>query len=320
MPYLDFEINVKRAFNNVLQNFKNNEKKSERVELENYYQEKKTIIEEAIKEFLKIGDIERLEITRHLMKGGKKFRGFLALLVCDALNGSTERALDAAVAIELVHSSSLAHDDIMDLDEKRRGDFAAWVKFGLTKTILILHYLIPHAQLMIRKYGMAALETAIKTWETVVKGQIKDILMQETSAYETVAFLKTGGLFAGAATLGAIAAEREDFMDIASEYGRKFGFAYQIADDIVDLNKYIKREISSTPTLNAFIRFLGYSSQFNDKIIDIAFGKLDKGIRATVGLVKQFPDSKYKILLEKFPTFCVAQMLNEAKLNFNSRF
>ncbi|OYT59469.1 MAG: hypothetical protein B6U75_03780 [Desulfurococcales archaeon ex4484_217_1] len=56
------------------------------------------------------------------LKRGKKLRGILTLLICEELggNGNVERALDAAVAVELIHNASLIHDDIIDGDEIRR--------------------------------------------------------------------------------------------------------------------------------------------------------------------------------------------------------
>jgi len=90
-----------------------------------YYQSRKAMIDKAVREFLEKEGL--LDVSPTPLEG-KRLRGVLSVLVCEALGGKPEDALDIAVAIELAHAASLDADDIVDMDIVRRGKPATWVR------------------------------------------------------------------------------------------------------------------------------------------------------------------------------------------------
>jgi len=301
------------------------------VELESYWEEKRKLINEAIKDFITANyEGEAVNVSRHILFGGKRLRGVLCLLVCEALGGRAEDALDAAVAIELVHSASLAHDDIIDQTETRRGRPAAWVLFGLAKTVLVPHVLITHGLMMLRKYGLSAVYMALECWNEVARGEIHDVFSGRgfsEGIYTMIAGAKTGALFGLACALGAVAAKKRGWRRIASEYGRALGLAFQVADDIVDASRLRKGDWSVTiinPSLPAFLAYISKGRmealmKEEKDMVDRALSKLEVLVDRAVRYARQFPESKYRPLLEELPQFAVRKMLSEVQMSFGVR-
>jgi len=127
------------------------------------------------------------------LKRGKKLRGILTLLICEELGGNVERALDAAVAVELIHNASLIHDDIIDGDEIRRNKLSFRKRYGISAAIIIGHYLVSLGLMLFRKYGWRAIEVFNRAWINIVKGGIADITRSSSfdeKIYKVIAKLK----------------------------------------------------------------------------------------------------------------------------------
>ncbi len=157
------------------------------------------------------------------------------------MGGRPEDAMNAAIALELVHAASLSIDDIIDEDVERRGMPSSWVINGIKDTVMVSNLLIPHAISMVKVYGRKAIDKVIETWWQISKGEIWDVhgppIEDVERAYEAILEAKTASLFALAAYLGALAAGRDDKAEIAWRYGFLLGKAYQIADDLADMDK-----------------------------------------------------------------------------------
>ncbi len=202
------------------------------VEVVKYLEDRRRLIDKWIKSFLeKTYNGATLDISKYITEGGKRLRGILAVAFCEALGGRVEDARNAAIALELVHASSLALDDIIDEDVERRGRPSAWVNKGIKNTILITNLLIPRSILLVKVYGISAMKAVLKVWEEMTLGEILDT---RGGDYEKVIELKTASLFAIASFLGSLAAGREELKEKAWRYGFLVGKAYQIADDMVD--------------------------------------------------------------------------------------
>jgi len=285
------------------------------------------MIDRAVKEFL---EKEELDVSPTPL-GGKRLRGVLALLVCEALGGKAEDALDGAVAIELAHAASLDADDIVDLDVLRRGKLATWALKGITRAVIGTHGLVATALNLIRKYGFEAVEIFTDTYMKMVKGEAKDVL--RGGPYEAIVGAKTASLWAAASVLGALASNKKDHLKLAMDYGYATGMAFQIADDIVDVLKLVEQgkilDIIKSPSAVAFIAFVGLESMLRlspfevirrglgyleDQVRMKAMEKLDQWIRSAQGYASQFPDSEYKKLLTEYPTFAVNMMFEEGGL------
>ncbi|OYT51868.1 MAG: hypothetical protein B6U76_10510 [Desulfurococcales archaeon ex4484_217_2] len=216
-----------------------------------YYVSRKKLIEDRMKKIISLTtksdhifkETEAYDMIMYGIHGGKKLRGVLTLLTCEALGGNLDKALDAAAAVEFVHNASLIHDNIIDGDEERRGREGFWKRYGVTAAIISGHYLISLSLSIFRKYGWKAVEAFNRAWMNTLRRGIVDIWRGKTldeKLYKVIAKLKTGKFFAIASLMGAIAAEKEEYEKIAYMYGSQLGFAFQIADDIVDLVKLQK--------------------------------------------------------------------------------
>ncbi len=268
------------------------------------WDEYRGIIDARINELLTyLPEAELVHASKYICSGGKRLRGFLTMVIAKELGGDPWKALDAAVAVELVHASSLALDDIIDLDYERRGRPSAWIAIGVSKTVMVSNLLIPYAQqLLLRRYGGLALELSIRAWLDVSRGEVCDAFGENACSIDYIELikLKTGSLFRLSAELGALASGRLETLRDVSLYGELLGTAYQIADDIVDYIQNGEKEFS----LKLFSKWCNGS-------ISKALEKL----RKLVEQVEDYAASKLgSPLLASIPRFTVNKMLSQVNL------
>jgi geranylgeranyl diphosphate synthase type I len=209
-------------------------------------------IDREIEESLKTIDPSVLcEASEHLIKaGGKKLRPSLVVLSCEAVGGRTEDALKTAAAIELIHTFSLIHDDIMDKDEMRRGKPSVHVLWGEPMAILAGDTLFSKAFETVLETDMTnvppkrtvnALKTVVDSCIKICEGQALDIgfegkLDVKEEEYMEMIYKKTAALIAAATKAGAIlGGGNDEQIEALSEYGRLIGLAFQIQDDYLDV-------------------------------------------------------------------------------------
>ncbi len=186
-----------------------------------------------------------------LNRGGKRWRPFFLLLVCDALGGDLEKCKDLTAIPEVVHNGTLMVDDIEDMSETRRGEPCTHKKFGEDIAInagnamyyLPLLVLLKNTSKFDHKTLVRMYETYTKEMINVSCGQATDIAWHKGLAnadnlsedeYLQMCAYKTGCLARMAAKLGAIAAGAED--DVVEKIGRlaeSIGVAFQIQDDVL---------------------------------------------------------------------------------------
>jgi geranylgeranyl diphosphate synthase type II len=187
-----------------------------------------------------------------LLAPGKRLRPLLVLLAAEACGGSDEAALPAAGAVEMVHAYSLIHDDLpaMDDDDLRRGLPTCHKKFDEATAILAGDALLTLAfQVLAEGYPPATAaaccrELAIAAGAAGMVGGQADDLAGERGT-EGIKFLeslharKTGALFRASLRLGVLSARGErpepQLLQIMENYGRCFGLAFQITDDLLDV-------------------------------------------------------------------------------------
>jgi geranylgeranyl pyrophosphate synthase len=276
-----------------------------------YIESRKIYIETELEKTVKGYEGEVLEIINYMSRGGKRFRGILTILICETLGGRAEDALDAAVAIELVHAASLALDDIIDFDIIRRGSLTSWIRYGISKTVLISNMLIPKAQLMIERYGFDALIKVIEAWLQATSGEVIDIFGPGSSVagYETLARLKTGSVFKASTFLGARAARAgKNFEDLSASFGENLGILYQIADDLVDI--LLGKVDERTHGIKMFIEWLG--GGVREEIIEKALTKISSYIKKLEAMISRYPENRYKDYLSIIPRYMAYSMLKEA--------
>jgi geranylgeranyl diphosphate synthase, type I len=177
--------------------------------------------------------------------GGKTFRPALVLLAAKAVGGTTEQALPAACAAELVHNFSLLHDDVMDGDLTRRHRPACWTVFGSSAAILAGDALLTLAFHVLADAERSEVATGMRTLSPVlydlVEGQCADISFEERADVDLaecvrMAAGKTGALLGGACSLGAIfgGGDREQVGRLR-EFGEHLGLAFQFVDDLLGI-------------------------------------------------------------------------------------
>lgn len=186
---------------------------------------------------------------RHsLLAPGKRLRAVITLIAARSLGGKIEDALDAACAIEMIHTSSLVFDDLPAMDDAdlRRGLPTAHAKFGQDIAILAGIGLINGAYEVVakskaldaeRRMEILRIITRAVGWQGLVHGQALDLSSGDnTASVDAIHEGKTGVLFIAAAECGGVAAEEctdEDRRALRS-YGRALGLAYQAYDDVLD--------------------------------------------------------------------------------------
>ena len=214
-----------------------------------YYSE---LIEHALKESLPVEKMSEkvLRAMRYsLLSGGKRIRGMITLACYELFSDKIEKALPAAVAVEMVHAYSLIHDDLpcMDDDDIRRGKPSCHIAFGesiallagdalLTKGLAILSEIqdVNSALRCITILGDAA------GFQGMVRGQELDISLCDKKSIKRndlnkIYSLKTGKLYTAAAAMGSIIGKSsdEDLLTI-EEAMKKIGLVFQIVDDMLD--------------------------------------------------------------------------------------
>lgn len=228
--------------------------------------------------------------------GGKRIRPFLTLLVCDVLGGDIEKAMPYAVAVELVHTYSLIHDDLpaMDNDDYRRGKLTNHKVYGEARAILSGDALLTYAFEVIANNSAMSDSDNIKAIRILAEasgafgmigGQEIDLKTEQTKNYDTLIkmhSLKTGALIRGAAMLGVLAAGRgedQKLLKAAKTYGDAIGLTFQIVDDILDFTKtYVELGKSNSDERNGKTTFLTFMRP--EEAFDKAVGVTADGTRA----------------------------------------
>jgi len=226
--------------------------------LARYLEERRLQVDEALGRYLpEAGDHpkEIHEAVRYsVFAGGKRLRPILVLAAAEAAGGQVEHALPAAAAIELIHTYSLIHDDLpaMDDDDFRRGRPTCHKVYGEALAILAGDALLTQAFILLSGEspapgiaGPARLRVINEIAQAagsrgMVGGQVVDILQEDREVdLATLLYLhthKTGSLIRACLRVGGIISSAgSEQMEALTRYGDRIGLAFQIVDDILDL-------------------------------------------------------------------------------------
>ncbi len=204
-----------------------------------------TRVEAALKAALTAEDPFLNEVAGHLIDaGGKRLRPALTLVAAAAVGSDGAAADDAirgGVATELVHIGSLYHDDVMDEADTRRGVESVNHRWGNLVAILAGDYLLARASEMAASLGTEVAGLLASTIARLCDGQVSELrtlfaVDRSEAAYFTCITAKTASLMSAACRIGGIVtgADRAD-IDTLTDVGLKFGVAFQIADDVLDV-------------------------------------------------------------------------------------
>ncbi len=222
--------------------------------IEQYLEEKKRWVDRALEEHLP-GITTRPAVIHEAMRysvlaGGKRIRPILCLAAAEAVGGNPEAALVPALAIEVLHTYTLIHDDLpaLDNDSLRRGKPTAHVKFGQANAILAGDALLTLAFEWLarceapRPYAPSAyaLELAVAAGsQGVIGGQCEDMAGEgkqpDAAQVDYIHLNKTAKLIRVATRIGAMAGRATpEQVEGFGIYGEKLGMAFQVADDILN--------------------------------------------------------------------------------------
>jgi len=209
------------------------------------------MIEQVLAELSWDQDILNQSMYYSLMGGGKRIRPVLALASADAVGGNLKTLLPAVVALELIHTYSLIHDDLpsMDNDDYRRGRLSNHKVYGEAHAILAGDALLTYAFELLADPVLAQPERQLRIIREVavaagkagmVGGQVADVAGEGKTLtlndIEDIHKAKTGALLTVSARLGGIlAGGTEEQVQALTDYAQALGLAFQIKDDILDV-------------------------------------------------------------------------------------
>ena len=182
------------------------------------------------------------QIAEHIIGGGgKRLRPMLHLLAAQAAGYEGEDHVQLAAVIEFIHTSTLLHDDVVDESDLRRGRKTANALWGNAASVLVGDFLYSRSfQMMVELDSMPVMRILADTTNRIAEGEVLQLLNihnpdTDENAYLQVIERKTAVLFAAATRLGAVLAELpREHEEALARYGLDLGYAFQIADDVLD--------------------------------------------------------------------------------------
>jgi len=173
--------------------------------------------------------------------GGKRLRPVIALLAAKASGYTGTRHIDVACIIELIHTATLLHDDVVDSSKMRRGRETANLVWGSEASVLVGDFLYSRAfQMMVDLQNMRILEILADSTNTIAEGEVMQLVnchdpnTTEQRYLDTI-HNKTAKLFEAAAELGVVIGGGKPHLETAlARYGRHLGTAFQLVDDALD--------------------------------------------------------------------------------------
>jgi geranylgeranyl diphosphate synthase type II len=277
--------------------------------IENYLEKRKILVEKALEKFMpKPSDlaghvIRAMNYT--LFAGGKRIRPVLCIAGAEAVGGSADVVLPVACALELIHSYSLIHDDLpaLDNDDFRRGKPTNHKVFGEAVALLAGDGLLTLAFNLMARYGLEKrvekepllrvidLIASAAGYKGMVGGQVADISYEgkdpDPTVVEYIHTHKTGALISASVTAGAIlAGGNEEEIQSINRYGQHIGLAFQIADDILNIegNRNVmgkgiggdkEREKTTYPSVFGITKSKDIQNELVDRAIE-ALNRFDK--------------------------------------------
>ena len=182
------------------------------------------------------------QISEHIIAGGgKRLRPMLHLLAAHASGYEGEQHIPLAALIEFIHTSTLLHDDVVDESDLRRGRKTANALWGNAASVLVGDFLYSRSfQMMVELDSMTIMSILADTTNRIAEGEVLQLLNignpdTDERTYLDVIERKTAVLFSAATRLGGVLGKLPaGQQDALAQYGMDLGYAFQIADDVLD--------------------------------------------------------------------------------------
>lgn len=231
-------------------------------------------------------------VLQHIrQRAGKRMRPMLILLMANNFGKSNDVTLNAAVGLELLHTASLVHDDVVDESPERRGQASVNATYDNKVAVLVGDYVLSTALLSVAKTRrddivayLARLGQTLSDGEILQLSNIRRRDMSE-DVYFDVIKQKTAALFEACAGIGALSAgASEEQVEAAKEFGQSLGIIFQIRDDIFD---YSESQAIGKPTGNDMAEgkltlpfILAYEQNPMPSILNLAYKVKDGTVNA----------------------------------------
>lgn len=182
------------------------------------------------------------EMSKYIANsGGKRIRPLITLACADLVSGINDKTIYLATAVELIHTATLLHDDVVDGSKTRRGQLTANLKWGNKESILVGDYLFSRAfKLMVKAESLDILELLSHTSAQIAEAEVYQIALLKKPKNDLKSYIKlitgkTAVLFAAAAAAGAMVAGADKKVTKKFyEFGLNMGISFQIVDDTLD--------------------------------------------------------------------------------------
>lgn len=192
----------------------------------------------------------RTAVLAEYFQGGKMFRALLAFMAADAVGSELAMMVPVASALELLHGASLIHDDIVDGAKERRGHSALHLQVGVGPALILGDYLLLHSFTVLRQsqhiFGLQRVTGAVNTLTAYAQacclGELRELTAasegDQEEEYLRIAEGKTASQFAASVTVPAIlGGGTQKEIEALRTYGLNLGIAFQIHDDVLDINE-----------------------------------------------------------------------------------
>src|SRR5580704_14621768 len=184
------------------------------------------------------------QLAGHIVAdGGKRLRPMLTLASAHLCGYRGDRHIALAAAVEFIHTATLLHDDVVDTSELRRGRDTANAVWGNKPAVLVGDFLFSRAfELMVEDGSLKVLDILSRASSVIAEGEVHQLMTSNDTATSEEAYLavieaKTAALFAAAARVGAVLADRPRDEEMALEgFGHNLGIAFQLVDDMLDFS------------------------------------------------------------------------------------
>ncbi len=221
--------------------------------------------------------------------GGKRLRPLLVLLCARATDYQGEHHRLMAVVIELIHTATLLHDDIVDESATRRGQDTANEVWGNAASVLVGDFLYSRSfEMMVEPGSMRIMKILSKATNNIAEGEVLQLLNCQNSEltedqYYQVIERKTAVLFQAATQIGGILSEVDDIQEQAlKKYGLHLGNAFQIIDDVLDyesdfesMGKEVGDDLSEGKTTLPMIFALANTTGADNQLLKNAINNAD---------------------------------------------
>lgn len=293
------------------------------MDFEEYYKKNVGEFDDRLSKLLDESEDEKQmrRLLKHSVEGGKRFRSTLTLMVSDMFSGNRENALTKAAIVELIHNASLVHDDVVDMDEMRRGMPTLWKLIDKipfygpdelnSKNLAILtgDGMFSKAMKLIENPDVLrvtadAIEALTSGAVKEAKGQLKGKLFgSSVENYIETIKAKTASLFALATHLGAKSASiGGDMEENARKTGTYIGILYQLADDLAEDDLTLSREKTEELVEE-------YCDKFNEITTGLPGNQPDEESN-------EMPSNEYREALIDVPVFMFNKMMKQEDADY----